>query len=69
MTKNFHGELSKMKRHYQEISKYGPGGRKCACCGPVDEFKQKFDRMVKRRERRRAKREINTEILDYFAVV
>jgi hypothetical protein len=32
-----------------KFSHYGPGGRNCPCCGPAPSFREKFDRMVKRR--------------------
>lgn len=37
---------------YARYSNYGPGGRNCPCCGPAPKDRKKFDRTVKRREKR-----------------
>lgn len=49
----------KMNKHYQCKSNYGPGGRNCTCCGPAPVYRLKFDREVKKRDRREAKKEIS----------
>lgn len=53
-----------MKNGFMIHSKYGPGGRKCVCCGPAPKSRKAFDRMVKRRERQlynRALRDLDKE--------
>lgn len=47
---------------YAAVSKYGPGGRDCPCCGPAPRHRKKFDRTMKRREKAMAKREMAREI-------
>ena len=44
------------------FSHYGPGGRKCNCCGPSPSYRTKFDRTAKRRAKAAAKREINRQL-------
>jgi len=43
-------------------SHYGPGGRKCPCCGPSPSYRTKFDRTAKRRAKAAAKRAMIREI-------
>lgn len=36
-------------------SRYGPGGRNCACCGPGKKERKVYDRAVQHRVRQKAK--------------
>lgn len=45
-------------------SKYGPGGRNCPCCGPNPSARKVHDRMVKRRVRMKAKKDIAARLAD-----
>ncbi len=47
---------------YTKVSNYGPGGRKCPCCGPAPSLRKAFDRQVKRRERQEAKRDMMEQV-------
>jgi len=47
---------------YTKISRYGPGGRNCVCCGPAPRERKKHDRMVKRRERQLCSEEIRDDL-------
>jgi hypothetical protein len=51
--------MSKITSHF---SKYGPGGRNCNCCGPAPSFRKKHDRIVKKREKRSAYKEIVSQV-------
>lgn len=51
-----------MRRYYQQISGYGPGGRNCTCCGPAPCHRKRFDRMIKHRERQVAQKQIRREL-------
>jgi len=51
-----------MRRHYQQHSNYGPGGRNCTCCGPAPRDRATHDRMVKRRERQQSNKRIKRQI-------
>ena len=52
---------------YKKISRYGPGGRNCTCCGPAPRERKTHDRMVKRRERQEAEKRIERDIVETFA--
>lgn len=47
---------------YKQVSKYGPGGRNCTCCGPAPRDRKVHDRTIKRRERQMAQKRINRQI-------
>lgn len=47
------------------FSHYGPGGRKCSCCGPAPSFRKKHDRTVKHRAKDSSKREIKEAIREH----
>lgn len=49
-------------REQQAASHYGPGGRKCPCCGPAPAKRDEHDRMVKRRLRRLARQDMQQQI-------
>lgn len=46
------------------LSHYGPGGRKCPCCGPAREERRRHDRRVERRVRAAGKREIAEQLAE-----
>lgn len=41
------------------VSCYGPGGRKCFCCGPAPKDRKKNDRIAKRRIKQRVRKELS----------
>lgn len=47
---------------YKRHAHYGPGGRYCPCCGPSPSERKRADRMVRRREKQHAYRELRQEI-------
>lgn len=51
-------------KEQKALSHYGPGGRKCPCCGPGPNERKVHDRTVKRRAKQMWRREIQKEILD-----
>ena len=52
---------------YKKISRYGPGGRNCTCCGPAPRERKSHDRMVKRRERQESRKKIERAIQETVA--
>lgn len=51
--------------NYKKVSKYGPGGRNCTCCGPAPRERKRHDRAIKRRERQMANKHINRQIEEF----
>ena len=49
---------------YKMLSKYGPGGRNCNCCGPCPSHRKAHDRAIKRAEKRMVRKRINEEMND-----
>jgi hypothetical protein len=47
---------------YKKVSRYGPGGRNCTCCGPAPRERKAHDRTMKRRERQKARKRIDRQI-------
>jgi hypothetical protein len=45
-----------------KLSGYGPGGRKCNCCGPSPKNRKKNDRAVKRGVKAKIKKEILNDL-------
>jgi len=54
-------------REPTKFSKYGPGGRRCTCCGPAPENRAKHDRMVMKRIRRDGKRIIREAVAEHMS--
>lgn len=50
------------KAFVKAMSKYGPGGRHCICCGPAPKWRKRHDRTVKRRIRQLIKKDISNSI-------
>lgn len=46
----------------KKLSRYGPGGRNCTCCGPAPRERKTHDRTIKRKERQMVRKEIEQEI-------
>lgn len=46
------------------FSRYGPGGRKCSCCGPSPKNRKAHDRTVKRRMKQEASKQIKKDLTD-----
>ena len=57
-----------MSSHYKKVANnggIGPGGINCPCCGPAPGKERKaFFRSGKRREKQKAAKETNQQILD-----
>lgn len=51
---------------YKKHADYGPGGRKCPCCGPSPKDRVRFDRTVRRVERRIAHKEMRDEAVRFL---
>ena len=48
------------------VSEYGPGGRKCFCCGPSPKDRGRNDRAAKRRMRRQARKEVQNMLYEHL---
>ena len=51
-----------MSKELQIFSQYGPGGRKCVCCGPSPKNRKAHDRTAKRRMKQHAQKQIKEQI-------
>jgi len=49
-------------KEQQALSRYGPGGRNCVCCGPAPKERKKHDRTVKRRIKQYINKQIKQEL-------
>lgn len=54
---------------YKCYADYGPGGRKCPCCGPAPRERKRADRRVRRIEKRIARQEAHREVVEFMESV